>query len=448
MRRLLCLLLALMLLCGSAMAEASKVTVTWDADLEGAKAFWAASTGDEGARLDSMAMALVELLEGLKVEWVTQEGGAYLALSLKDTLLLDVGTESGWDFSRIYSNLWSDQYVNTVLPPEAAEQLQKTWNELNAINLEQLAVALAREIDRWLLGQMMTKEQGSFTGDAYEHAAQVYRYSFDDQAVVQLVEGLMLVLEQQGLTEETINSYLGEDIGLYESIRRKNEEVSAANRFSYVLQLACDSQGEYMGADLLVMENDQQVMTLAHGQAANGWQLVWGYGFEGMNYYFDLEVIAQQDSRETEVGLFVFCDPNGLGFREIQHSGNYLLQMATANFCPQKDGQWGTLAEVLFLAQQVDCYVVEGISSQADATAEYAIHWYRGENLETPLQTIHVNVQPCEPMTWNTGSMTPIDTLSDDGGELLTQVVEGNTQEMLLKLFKLVPTQLLTMLML
>ena len=60
MRRLLCLLLALMMLCGSAMAEASKVTVTWDADLEGAKAFWAASTGDEGARLDSMAKALVE----------------------------------------------------------------------------------------------------------------------------------------------------------------------------------------------------------------------------------------------------------------------------------------------------------------------------------------------------------------------------------------------------
>jgi len=56
-------------------------------------------------------------------------------------------------------------------------------------------------------------------------------------------------------------------------------------------------------------------------------------------------------------------------------------------------------------------------------------------------------VEPCEPMVWDADNMTPIDAEADGSDELLTQLVEENTKEMLLNLFRLVPTQLLTMLL-
>ena len=447
MKRILCLALAMVMLCGAAMADASKVTVTWDADLEGAKTFWAAASGDEGSTLENMAKALAELMEGLRVELIAQDNGGYLALYMKDTLVLDLGLESDWDYSRFFSSLWAEHYLSATISQEDAARSQESWEKLNAIDPEALGADMAYELVRWLDELPVKQSQGDFSGDAFEGAKLLYSYEFNDQSVARLVERLLTVAEDHGITDELLAGYLGENANVYENICRKNQEVAEANRFSYELQVACGPQKEYMGGTLLVLESGQQVMSLSHGLFQDGWQLVWGYGLNGANYYVDLEVVSLQETPGTQVGLFFVRDDQRLGFTNMEWNEESLLFMFTGAFLPQTDGKWGTIAEIMMLDQQLDWYVVEGIRHEAENNAEYAVHWYQGEVTETPLQTIRIAVEPCEPITWDADNMTPIDAEADGSDELLTQLVEENTKEMLLNLFRLVPTQLLTMLL-
>ena len=446
MKRIISLLLAAMVLMGSAMADATKVTVTWDADVEGAKLFWQESSGAEGATLQNIAEGLVELMENLKVEFITQDSGAYLSIALKDTVLFDFGTESGWDYSHVFSNLWEGYYISTHLSQEQVQKSEKAIETLDTMDWIALGENLVGIATDWLNEQPTVEEHGNFVGDTYEGGVLRRSYTFDDQEAADLVERLLLSLESAGITEELLQNYLGEELDIWSGIRRKNTQVAEENRFSYILRECYGPSGEFMGASLVVLENDQQVMTLSYGLAANGWRLVWGYGLNGQNYYLNLDMIAQETGDGFDMGLFLFGDADGQGFRSVESSVENLLMMVSGSFYPQKEGEWSTLAAISVMGPSMDQYVVEGLDKDV-SDAEYTVKWYRGEVKMTPLQTVHINVEPCENMTWDISGMTAIDNDADGSDELLNQLMQEKIQEIVLTLFKLVPTQLLTMLM-
>ncbi len=445
MKRIVSLLLAAMMLFGSAMADAAKVTVTWDADVEGAKLFWQESSDAEGSTLQSIAEALVELMENLQVEIIAQDSGAYMSITLKDTVILDTGIESGWDYSYMFSNFWEGYYLTANATQDQAKENEKAWNILSAMDWSTVGKNLVVTAVDWLDDQPTVEELGHFVGDTYEGATLRRSYTFDDRAISALVDQLLLSLESDGITEELMQNYLGEDIDPLPIIRHKNTQVADDNRFSYILREAYGPSGEYMGASFVVLENDQQVMTLSHGVAANGWRLVWGYGLNGQNYYLNLDAMQQEDG-SRKLRLYLFNDLNGSGFRAIENGIEYLMMMVAGTFYPAKDGEWSTLAEIEVLGQSIDRYVVEGISKDV-TDAEYTVKWYRGDDDVTPLQTICINVAPCEAKTWDVSTMVPIDLETDGGEELFSEIVQENVQKTVLTLFKLLPTQLLTMLM-
>ncbi len=436
MKRVLCLALAMMLLCGAAMADAAKISVTFEADVEKLANSLELAYGAGEGELDGFAESMVELMSGLEIQFISHESGFYMAMFLEDTLLFDLGAEEDAETQRFFSSLLKDHYLFYTPTAEERENYRICWETLNALDEQKMTADMLQAFEEWLNG-LMPAERTDEAGVAEE--AKLLTYAFDDQDVVKLVEQLLTVIENHGLTENVIDTYLGVETRAFENIRLKNQEVSANNRYSYVLQARLTPEDEYAGATLLVMEKDQRVMTLAHEPLQDAQRLVWGYGLNGRNYYacFDLKADAA-GGKHAELQLLRANEASWSD--EVEVNGEKLAGFSGSVY-PQIEGEWTTLADLRLDGQEMIHYVVEGVSDQAEGTAEYKVHYEQND------ATIHVRVTPCEPVTWDVSSMTAIDQSADGSEDKVNELTEKSILELTVTLFKLLPTELFTMFM-
>lgn len=447
MRKLLCMLLCMLLLCTTAQAEAYQGHIRWEADAQGALDYLAATSEDDPKKLKQLADAMAELAAGLDITFGWQDDGIYAALSLKDTLLLDMSVWAKDEQGVIMSNLLPGHYMSVSASQEETEASQVAYEQLESMDWAAMLADVRNCLNEWLAGLAVTEERGSFMGDAYEGG--VYRKSrtFDDKSIAGLVDALVAVLDKHGINDALLDDYLGES-GLISGFVRWNHHIAEENQYSYVLHEVYGINETPIGYSLVALENDEQVMTLSLATAENGWRGVWGYGLNGQNYYIGVECI--QDAEETLFGLMMYQDPMRAGYLAVEPFVENILLMVEGK-CTVRERSWLAEVEVLDpMAAIIDTYYVLDYESHADGGSELVLAWYLPDEEgreETPMQRTSITIEPCEPQVWSTEGMTEIP--ADDGGdtELIDSLVEEALQELLVNLFRLVPTQMLTMLL-
>ena len=235
MKRLCALLLALVLLCGTALAEDAWVAeLCWESDPAGMLACAELLTGETGTKATSFAESLAELLDSLRIDVRAQEGGAYLGLSMKDTVLMDMTSISDWEEAKILSNLMPGHYIHATISPEEAAANQAAYEKLLALDTEAFANEFTAVLTAWRDALPASEEKGYFMGDAYDGGVRRVSRSFDDALVAQLVEQLIDTANAWGIDDALVAAYLGVD-GAFEALKGWNRELAEENRFAYAL---------------------------------------------------------------------------------------------------------------------------------------------------------------------------------------------------------------------
>lgn len=447
MRKLLCLLICALLLCSGAHAEAFQGQITWEADARGALDYLAATSEEDAKQLEKLADAMAELSSGIEVSFGWQNNGLYGAISLKDTPLLDMAIWAEGEQGVIMSNLLPGHYMSVSAPLEETMASKAASEQLENMNWSALAVDALACLNEWQSGLAATEEHGSFMGDAYQGGVYRKSFAFDDKNVAELVASLADILDQHGINDALLEDYLGES-GMLTGFLHRNQQVAEENRYNYVLREVYGQNGAPIGYSLIVHEDDVQVMTLSLATAENGWRAIWGYGLNGQNYYLGAECI--HDGYDTILNMAMYQDPTRAGYQAVEPFMENILLMIEGNVTARENG-WLAEIEVLDpMSAIIDtCYVLD-CESYADGGSRLTLDWYlSGENgrAESPMQRSTMTIKPCEPKQWSVEGFTEIPM--DDGGdqELIDSLVEEALQDLMVNLFRLVPTQMLTMLL-
>ncbi len=446
MKRLCALLLALVLLCGTAAAEGAwEAELSWQSDQAGMLTFAEIMTGESGAKAKYFAEALTELLDGLRIDVRAQEGGAYLGLSLKDTLLVDMTSISDWQEAKILSNLMPGYYIHATISPEEAAANQAAYEKLLALDVDALANELTATFQAWHDALPREEEKGYFMGDAYDGGMRRVTRTFDDALVAQLTDKLIDTANAWGIDDALLVAWLGVD-GTFDAVRRWNQQLGEENRYAYVLHDVYGIDGSYVGGSLVVQENGAQVITLSYGVAANGQRLVWGYGLKGVNYYVEVDLLRVEAEEATEFSLVLFEDAAHLGFRSVEQMDE-AVRMWISGTAGERDG--AAYADVKLLnpgaTLALSRYVLEGDVQPEASQYELTVSAYLGAEDYEPLGKLVLTTAQSTPVTWQTDGITAIDADSPEDASVLDEVLEDSVQEMALTLFKLIPTPLLTM---
>lgn len=447
MRKLLYLLICALLLCSGAHAEAFQGQITWEADAQGALDYLTATSEEDAKQLEKLADAMAELSSGLEVSFGWQNNGLYGAITLKDTLLLDMAIWVEGEQGVIVSNLLPGHYMSVNAPQEETEASKVASEQLENMNWSALAVDALACLDEWQAGFTATEEHGSFMGDAYQGGVYRKTITFDDKSVADLVACLADVLDKHGINDALLEDYLGES-SLIAGFLRKNQQVAEGNRYNYVLREVYGLNETPIGYSLIVHEGDVQVMTLSLATAENGWRAIWGYGLNGQNYYLGTECI--RDANETIFNLAVYQDPMRAGYQAVEAFAENILMMIDGDVTARENGWHADIEVIDPMAAIVDTYYVLDCETYADGGSKLTLDWYlSGEHgrEETPMQKSTITIEPCEPKSWSVDGLEEIPM--DDGGdqELIDSLVEEALQDLVVNLFRLVPTQMLTMLL-
>lgn len=454
MKKLLCVLLVMVLLSGTALADSYQGQIRWEADVSGVLAYLSQSTEEEKA-LQSLAEGMAELANGLDISFFLQDDGVYGAVSLKDTLLADMTVFGGNDYATLLSSLLPGHYLHIAAAPADAAASMAAVEKLEATDWEAITLECLAAFDAWLSALPKVEEQGSFSDNAFEGGTSRESYSFDDSAVATLVNSMLAVLEKHGIDDALLEDYLGAP-DVLNSFVGWNEQIAQENRYQYTLHWVHGSSDAPICLSLVVKEADAQVMTFSLAAADNGWRGVWGYGLEGQNYYLCAEMLDGAAAGEKNFAMLIYLDPEKVGYREVEPYPEYVLLMAEGSFALQDNEQetrWQAEVEVVDpLALIVDSYyVLDGARQHESGSVKQTLAWHLPsgeERAEEPMVSCILTVDPCEPQVWSTENLTAIDV---EGGvtedQLMLSLMEESLQELVVKLFKLIPTQLLTMLM-
>ncbi len=275
MHKLLLIALAavIMLLPVCAVGEANQVILSVGLD----KAFLpqitplvAALAGETEEKAESTAEAIIELLNGLNVEIVSQENTAAFELSLKGEPVID------------FSCRIDDSFVltSTLLPGMMLFDSFDVNEVANAIQLTDGAMLLSA-MEKWLSGIEMTTERGAFSGDAYDSGTLCTTTILSGQDIQQLVEILL-------------DSEFFQQICMMNGIDSASfKDVSAYDGLECLMRIVTDEQNRFVGASATINWQEKQLCTLSYGAGESSARLVVGLGLLEENYWYDLTAFLQ-----------------------------------------------------------------------------------------------------------------------------------------------------------
>lgn len=457
-KKFISLLLAVLLLCGTAVAEgAYQLTLNWEPALEGTKLCLQRTTDNSEEKIDQLAQAMSKVAEKTGVQLNVQDNGMYLALTLMDTLLVDMGIFSRESDTILVTSLLPERYLCFQEALDAVVTSPDEWINADEEALGAAGADILQAVTAWAAAIPVTEESGNFVGDAYEGGTRRRSFAFDDAKIAALLDDLLDVLEKHGIDDRALEPITSS--APISTLRGKNNAVAEANRFNYLLHLVTDDWGNFVGLSLVTLEGENQVATLSFAVADNGIRFVLGYGLNGQNYYIDGVLIdngTTEDTFAAAYSLTVFQDPYRLGFSAVEEYMDYVELLISGTLKVQPGAEkttWLAEAEVINPASPIgeSRYVLEGEHAHAAQTADQKLHWYLLNDAGEPVlaETLSLQMIPCEPMTIQTDALTmvPAEGEGSLGTAELDALMEDSLQNMTVELFRKIPAPLLTFLL-
>lgn len=457
-KKIISLLLALLLVCATAAAEgAYEITLKWQPAFDGTRLCLQRTTDNSDAKLDQLAQAMVDVAEKSSIQLNIQDNGLYMAVTLVDTLLVDMGIFSREADTVMVTSLLPDRYLSFDEPMDAVLTRPDKWVSLDGTDEAALSMDVLQALMDWAETIESSEESGNFVGDAYEGGTRRRSFTFDDADIAVLLNALLDVMDKHGLDDRALEPVTSS--APLSTLRGKNNEVAEANRFSYNLHLVTDDWGNFVGLSLLALEGENQVATLSFAVADNGIRLVLGYGMNGQNYYIDGVFIddgTTEDAFAAAYSLTVFQDPYRLGFSAVEEYMDYVELLISGTLKVQPGAEkttWLAETEVINPASPIgeSRYVLEGEHAHAAQTADQKLHWYLLNDAGEPVlaETLSLQMIPCEPMSIQTDAlaMVPAEGEGSLGTEEMEALMEESLQNVTVELFRKIPAPLLTFLM-
>lgn len=453
MKKLLCLALAFVMLGGTALGEAYLCQVSFSADAQQLATLLEA-TG-LGGNVAMLAQGLEELFDMLRASMLVQHTGTEFGLYLEDTPIIEVASFQDADgLTKMITNLLPEHYFAYQQTEKDIARAAAAEAVMHGTDWPSVGVQVTDTVKAWwdaLPSQLAT---GYFIGDAYTGGASCVTRTLDDGHIAALVDDLSALLQGHGVDDGFLMVYLPQQ-NLWEAISEANRSAAEANRYAYTVKQVYTADGTLCGMSLVVMDGDSQVMSASLGLEGDSCRLVLGWGLNDTNYY--LYADAAPGELGQEWSLMMYQDPQHLGFPTVESMYEYILWMAGGVLdIRQEAGSFRLEMEVIDPQSAVlsDCYVsVKGQNHEDGLTVDGALYLVAEDNVlpESSLLNVNITWRTADERTWSVGEKQPMDfALFDelyagtDG--MLQQELQQAENDMLVTLFKKLPSQLLTFL--
>ena len=418
MKRFLCILAALMLLCGTCGAETIWLQVRCEADAEQMAQYLYVSGASESEKKDNLSIGLAALLSSMTFRLARSENAMREELALQGKTIVDLSTvEAGTGHTIVRSSLFPGYAAEmendvTYVPSELLQ-------EFNSFDWDDLWQDLSATFDTWWQGTAKTVEKGVFVGDAFAGGVsrRVANISDRDAAVLlnallDDVSGTLQMLELAELNPAQI----------IEDARKQIRQMAMENRARMTVAEVFDANDSTVGLSFILYYDDVQVMTLSLGMTEkNGLRAVIGAGLDEAVWYADLsldlktyaltEEAAAEDQADLLFKAAIYEDPERMGFaRAASQPAALSYSCAVRSAQPSDTSAETTIEEKVATPRgSISATTVETQLASLDKQEGMTVTTVRVNDSETPC------------MTWYTG-------LNIDNSEL---VIEGEQDKVI-----------------
>lgn len=282
MKKVLALVLALLLLSASAVAEPMCFELTLSADEANLTEILKSSGVFAGADEDELCAAMAKLINDTGLRIISQDDGGFVDLLVSGKSFIDLQFITDSEQLVLTSTLINGSGIS--IPADDMEavgtEMAQLVESVDPLVILQILIAVEEELQ----SVEMTSTRGSFSGHAYTGGVYCETYTFDDAKIAAILNAV--------LTDEvcaTIISFcnaMGEDgEALLKQIDEKNQQVAAENAYRYILRFVRDDTHQPIGASVVILQGDRQLATLSLGWSDEHFQLVAAFALEDVNYW-------------------------------------------------------------------------------------------------------------------------------------------------------------------
>lgn len=462
MKRFAAMLLALlMLLPGLTHAdEGYSVSVTFSMDRETAGSILTSLLGEEPSGLGSMADALSDLIgsmvlkaNGLSSEHMTQVD---FRMDLMNTSIVDMlmSTENLTGAVRLASDsFWPGHALISAL---TAEELAKTLSIQEAwtkTDFGSVLVDLRGCVKTWTTGIPCKTENSAYVGDLFEGGAQCETYQADDRDLSLLADMLLDKLEGYDLPLEAYAELCLNGEHPLALLRSSVHQVALENRYTYQLRRILDAEGQLLCLSLTVLEGGVQVSTLSAAPVEQGLKLLWGFGIQGENRYLECMLTKRSDEAGESLSatVKVYLDQAKKGYRAAAAGTAVYEASGSFEIIGQPDGSANWRAEwtAVDASDDDDIERLSVTGSWQARTEKISVDIVLGRGasatsgMRIAMQGGSADVTPAD-----FSGLEEIDLLDEDPQtlDMITQLLTDSAKSFGVKLFKLIPAPLMTLL--
>ncbi len=389
--------------------------------------------------------ALARLINSLGYQLQWQPDAFSFGISMKDEGLLEVALAQQDGVLGITGTVMPG-VVLTLSEDQLPTQLfSEQTNALLTVALPSLWTDAAALWADFLTALEPTEETGNFVGNAFANGVRRRLYRVDDRDIGLLLGDLVdIIADNQALAAwcDVL------DISLAEVAREARawiRSVSLANEYRYEISVVYDAAGELTGVSATALRLEEQVATLSAGLREDMLEVVLGWGMAHGNKYLRLTLMWQESGGSWYLRLI--NDPARAGFDAVADQASASLLNAYGSFSLSPTEQGHDIDLILLLDGKDFSLSQSAQGHYREAPFEMTMkeQTYINES-ETPYLTRQWQISAVEAVTpdWSDCAVIDLLNLSDEDKETLAQVEEEGTRRVMVKLLRLLPSELLT----
>ena len=390
--------------------------------------------------------ALVLLVNSLGYQLRWQPNAVSFGISMKDENLLEVSLAQKDDMLGMTGTMlpggvltlsrdgllsqYSPERTNALL----TDALSSAWSDIAALWSD------------FLENLSPLEETGNFVGNAFANGARRKLYRVDDRDIALLLGDFVdVIAENQALAAwcDVLDISLADAVS---EAREKIRAVSLANEYRYEISIVYGAADELMGISATALKQDEQVATLSTGLREDMLEVVLGCGMELANYYLRFTFIRQENGGSWFLRLI--NDPARAGYDAVadQNAAVLLNAYGGCALSPTEKGSDISLFSLLeskafSLAQHAQGHCS---TDPFEAAMEEQI-FLNGEDMPCLTRRWQIDaVEAAAVPDWSDCAVIDLYGGADTDIEMLSQLAEEGPRRMMVKLLRLLPSELLT----
>lgn len=450
MKKLLACLLVWMLLwsiplCACA-ESASSTAVMFETDPERLAPIAKALTGKENMNL---AKGLAELLNGIRLEYSWQDGASEAALTLNGEDVVRGTVIQEADVQTVLLN-FAPGYALKIPSAPSVDTLVRM---AQAVDWTKIREEAAWSWDAFLSSADYVEEHGDFIGDAYAGGVRRQVLRLDDRDLSLLLSCLMNVLEHDSQIQQLPESAGADLNSIIQTCDASLKNAALINAYSYQVCAVYDDTDRLIGLSGTALQGEKQIATISIGLDDQQVEVVWGYGYHGVNYYIRTIVMVETEDEQIVLsGLVdVLADTAGVGYGVISALEDAWLEehVMTLSLTNDADviGFDGGMRTTFHGAEPIQITVItSGEHAQDGINMTAALYW---ESNEEPALVMNALSAACDPIEVDPSACTAVDleTMSTEEALELERVIEETIMELGISIFKQIPPELMFLFM-